>query len=58
METIKTYTDTIRDEAEVFAMRVFYNGGKIHDNDVNSFFGSLMTIINTIKSAEHHSIRR
>lgn len=58
MDTIKTYTDTIKEEAEVFAMRIFYNGGKIIENDVNDFFGSLMAIINSIKSENGSGVRR
>ena len=58
MNTVKTYTDTIKEEAEVFAMRVFYNGGDIRDNEINDFFGSLRTIIDTIRSGNGSVNRR
>jgi len=50
LDVIKAHTDSIKDEAELFAMKVFYKKGRFTERDVSDFFDSLRMIISLIKS--------
>lgn len=56
MDVIKAHTDSIRDEAELFAMRVFYKKGRFTEKDVSEFFDSLRAIISSIRSGIRSSV--
>lgn len=49
LDVIKAHTDSIKDEAELFAMRVFYKKGRFTERDVSDFFEALRMIIGSIK---------
>jgi hypothetical protein len=49
MTEIRTYTDSIKDEAELFAMKAFYKEGKLTENEVSDFFVKLSMIIKSIR---------
>ncbi len=50
MSNIKTQTENIRSEAELFAMRAFYKRGSLTENEVKDFFSKLNMIIRSIRS--------
>lgn len=49
LDVIKAHTDSIKDEAELFAMKVFYKKGRFTEKDVSDFFDSLRMIIGSIR---------
>ncbi|MFC2143939.1 hypothetical protein ACFLQO_01075 [Candidatus Aenigmatarchaeota archaeon] len=49
-EMARTYTENIRSEAELFAMRAFYKRGSLTENEVKDFFRKLNMIIRSIRS--------
>ncbi len=49
MEEVRNCTENLKHEADIFAMRAFYKGGRLTEGEVRDFFRKLGTIIRSIR---------